>query len=116
MKLSTLIVFSSTVVAVLFLATFLIATDRDPALLLTILVAAIPALGAVYGLNQLSKTTRTIETQTNGTNTALRLENSGLRRENGILRSHLPVDVAVNIATTPIATAEVELSEVTADE
>ena len=59
MKTPVLITLAATIVAVGGLITFLIVTDRDPALLVTALVIAVPLIGNLF------LTQKTV-TQTNG--------------------------------------------------
>jgi hypothetical protein len=80
MKPSLIFGVAGTLVSILILVTFLIATDRDPALLITALVTAVPLIAVLFGI-------RTIQKQTNGMNTELREKYNKALAEISELRS-----------------------------
>lgn len=94
MKTSIMLTLAGTVVALASLVTYLIVTDRDPVLLLTVLVTLIPVLGALF-LGQ-----KTVQ-QTNGTNTALRQESAAKTQEIIALRSVMTPEQAALVPITP---------------
>lgn len=83
MKTPIIIGLSATLVSILTLVVYLIETGRDVTPLLVVLAAVIPSLTALFGVDKVQK-------QTNGTNTALRVENAQLR-------SQLPAYIATNV-------------------
>lgn len=93
MKTPTLVGVGVTLLGILGLVTFLIATDRDPALLLTALVTSVPLLAVLFQLNVVQK-------QTNGTLSSLREELAAEKAENKALRTYLPSDT-INEAIPP---------------
>jgi hypothetical protein len=97
MKTPTLITLSLTVVAFAVMVAFLVATDRDPMLFITALVVVVPVIG--IGQKTANQSAKTVE-QTNGTLSAMRIENASLRVENSQLRNYVPTDVATNIPVT----------------
>jgi len=92
MKLSLILGITGTFIAVVGLSAYLIATDRDPTLLITVMVAAVPALATLFGISK-------VQSQTNGTLSELRAELAVEKNENKVLRSLLTPEQA---ATVPI--------------
>jgi hypothetical protein len=94
MKTPVLVTLAATIIAFGGLITFLVVTDRDPALLVTSVAIIIPTLGALF------LTQKTVS-QTNGTLSALRVENGLLREENATLRTYAPTEAGLAVPTTP---------------
>jgi hypothetical protein len=93
MKTPTLVTLAFTVLGFAGMIVYLVATDRDPLIMVGALVAVIPVLGTLF-LGQ-----KTVN-QTNGTLSAYRIENASLRTENSLLRNYVPTEVATNIPVT----------------
>jgi hypothetical protein len=103
MKTPVLVTLAVTTLAFAGMIVYLVATDRDPLLMVTALITIIPVLGTLF-LGQ-----KTVN-QTNGTLSAYRVENAGLRVENSQLRNYVPTDVATNIPVTPPVPSDVAVT------
>lgn len=101
MKTPVIIGVAATVVALLGMITYLVATNHDPTPFVIAAAAIIPGIAALFGLNQVANAVNKVDQQTNGTLSSLRLENSQLRVENATLRTATPTDIARQVAVTP---------------
>lgn len=101
MKAPIIIGVSATVVSLLGMVTYLIATDHDPTAFVIAATALTPGVAALFGIAQVNTAVKKVDAQTNGTLSALRIENSQVRQENSQLRTVMPASVASTIPVTP---------------
>lgn len=80
MKPSLIIGVAATLVGVVGMATYLIATGHDPSVLITVMVTAVPLVAVLFGIS-------TVQKQTNGNLSKLSADFEKERAENKVLRS-----------------------------